>query len=420
MVQVFVRIPKWKFTLASEKLSTLSDVRLLDHFCPPNVKTHQKPDWADIHKKYARRNVTLKLLYDAYKSQAIGRAYTYTSFCRRYNEWRKNNGLGVASGNVQAIPGERMEIDFGGDKIKWIDSNCDVHFARLFVAVLPYSNLTYAEAFPNEKQQSWLAGIVHALDYFGGTPQVLVMDNAKALAKHANWYEGDVQSAVRSLCNYYNMKPWVCQPGQPKQKSRVEAGVGLAQRRIIAAMELERIPMARDQDALNCQVRQKLEELNNAAFCTSSKSYSRRRMFEDEEREHLGALPTQSFYPLDVRVLSVDRAHCIRISSDGHRYSTPPEYIGKRVFVTITDDKILTYDIDCQRKIAKHKRCFNTCGNKTHLLPKHLTDAEKKYRRQPHEWVGEFVKVGLPKHFADSLVRHYTGVLCTRLGFLID
>lgn len=104
-------------------------------------------------------------------------------------------------------------------------------------------------------------------------------------------------------------------------------------------------------------------------------------MFKDEECEHLGALLSQSFYPLDVRVLSVDRAHCIRISSDDHRYSTSPEYIGKRISAPITEDKILIYDIVCQRKIAEHKRCLNTCRNKTHLLAEHLTDVEKKYRR---------------------------------------
>lgn len=47
-----------------------------------------------------------------------------------------------------------MEIDFAGDNLKWIDPNCVVQRARLFIAVLPYSNLTYAEVFPNEKQQS--------------------------------------------------------------------------------------------------------------------------------------------------------------------------------------------------------------------------------------------------------------------------
>ena len=146
-----------------------------------------------------------------------------------------------------------MEIDFAGDNLKWIDTNRDEQRARLFIVVLPYGNLTYAEAFSNEKQQSWISGIVHALEYFGGTPQVLVMDKAKAHVKHSSWYEGEVQQTVRSLCNYYVIEPWVCQPRRPKQKNQVEAGVGLAQRRIIVTMELECPPMARDLDHLNEQ-----------------------------------------------------------------------------------------------------------------------------------------------------------------------
>ena len=164
--------------------------------------------------------------------------------------------------------------------------------------------------------------------------------------------------------------------------------------------------MARDLDHLNEQVKAKLEELNNAPFTATGRSDSRRQMFEDEEREYLGRLPLQAFSPLDIRVLVVDRGHCVRISGDGHRYSTPPEYIGKRVSVTITDDKVYIYDLDSWSKIAEHKRYKNTQGNKTHLLPEHLTDAERKYRRQPREWVAEFVKAGLPEDFADRLVRH--------------
>lgn len=51
-------------------------------------------------------------------------------------------------------------------------------------------------------------------------------------------------------------------------------------------------------------------------------------------------------------------------------------------------------------------RYKNTQDNKTHLLPEHLTDAERKYRRQPRKWVAEFVKGGLPEDFADRLARH--------------
>lgn len=97
-------------------------------------------------------------------------------------------------------------------------------------------------------------------------------------------------------------------------------------------------------------------------------------MFEEEEREFLGRLPLQAFCPLDIRVLVVDRGHCVRISGDGHRYSTPPEYTGKRVSVTITDDKVYIYDLDSWGTIAEHKRYKNTQGNKTHLLPENFVD----------------------------------------------
>ena len=136
-----------------DELIHLPDTQLLETFYPPTTKAYQEPDWVEVHKKLARRNATLKLPYDAYKSQVVRRPYTYTSFCRRYSEWRQTNG------NVQAIPDKRMEIDFAGDNLKWIDPNCEVQRARLFIAVLPYSNPTYAEAFPNEKQQSWISGI---------------------------------------------------------------------------------------------------------------------------------------------------------------------------------------------------------------------------------------------------------------------
>lgn len=117
------------------------------------------------------------------------------------------------------------------------------------------------------------------------------MDNAKALVNHSSWYEGEVQQTVRSLCDYYDIEPWACQPRRPKQKNWVEAGVGLAQRQIIAAMELERIQMVCDFDHLIERVKARLEELNNAPFTAIARSNSRRQMFEEEEREYLGRLP---------------------------------------------------------------------------------------------------------------------------------
>lgn len=66
-----------------------------------------------------------------------------------------------------------MEIDFAGDLLPWIDGDGCVQHCKLFVAALPYSNMMFTEAFSNEKQPSWIAGIVDALEYFGAVPSVL-------------------------------------------------------------------------------------------------------------------------------------------------------------------------------------------------------------------------------------------------------
>lgn len=73
--------------------------------------------------------------------------------------------------------------------------------------------------------------------------------------------------------------------------------------------------------------------------------------------------------------------------------------------MTITDGEIYIYDLDSWGKTPSTSN-KNPQGNKTQLLPEHLNDAERKYRRQLREWVAEFVKAGLPEDFADRPVRH--------------
>lgn len=174
------------------------------------------------------------MLFERYKNENPNSSYSYGSFCRRYAQWKKENGIHQVSGYVERIPGERMEIDFAGDKIEWVDSDGVIRQSKLFVASLPYCCMLFTEAFEDESQNSWIDGIVDALEYFGAVPQVLVMDNAKALVKRAGWQEAEVQSVIRSLCSYYGMQPWACKPRTPKQKNRVEAAVNDVERWLIA------------------------------------------------------------------------------------------------------------------------------------------------------------------------------------------
>lgn len=56
-----------------------------------------------------------------------------------------------------------MEVDWAGDTISIIDSfTCELSKAYIFVACLPCSLCSYAEAFPNMKSDCWIEGHIHA------------------------------------------------------------------------------------------------------------------------------------------------------------------------------------------------------------------------------------------------------------------
>lgn len=399
--------------LSYQELLKLDDNELANAVYPPELGSYTEPNWEAIHKQLRRKNVTLRLLYERYTAEATRYTYNYTSFCRRYTQWKRDNGILAAGGNVERIPGERMEVDFAGDRLEWIDDNGCPRQCKLFVASLPYSNMIFTEAFEDETQPCWIGGIVDALEYFGAVPAVLVMDNAKALIRQAGWREGDAHPAIRSLCMYYGMEPWACKPATPKQKNRVEAAVHDVERWIIAQITLEQPLVATDLHDVNAQIRQRLDAINDQPFRSKHRSGSRRTLYQQEEFSHMRALPALPYEPGSWKVLTVDKAHCVRIASEnGHRYSTPAKYIGKQVVVRVARDRVEIYDQQTMERLGVHQRDTDRGGDKTHILPEHLTPAEKHYRRSAGEWVDVLVSKGLNKPLAAEFVtslRHGKG-----------
>ena len=193
--------------LSLKDLLVLSDDEREEILNPRPEHKFIEPDWAlfeDMLKK--TRSRTLVRLYELYCAGLPKDVtpYTYSTFCRKRNLWKLQNGFNRLAGNVDRVPAERMEIDFVGDKIKWTDSSSHTRNSKLIVASLPYSSMLYAEAFNDETSNSWCDGIIHALEYFGGVPESLVMDNAKALIKAVEFRRGLPQPWVQALCEYLN------------------------------------------------------------------------------------------------------------------------------------------------------------------------------------------------------------------------
>jgi len=105
----------------------------------------------------------------------------------------------------------------------------EVRVAKLFVAVLGASNLTYVEPVFSEDVPTWVSCHVRAFEYFGGVSELVVPDNLKAGVTQANRYEPDVDPTYADLARHYGFAILPARPQRPRDKAKVEVGVLLAE-----------------------------------------------------------------------------------------------------------------------------------------------------------------------------------------------
>ena len=155
-----------------------------------NVSRYVEPDFSYIHSELAKSGVNMTLLWEEYcqHCHANGKTpYQYTQFCEKYRRWAR---VIKATMRIQHKPGDAMEVDWAGDTIPLFDSvTGEESAAYLFVAVLPCSCMAYAEARADMRTESWLLCHLHAFNYFGGVPRLLIPDNCKTATISNNRYE---------------------------------------------------------------------------------------------------------------------------------------------------------------------------------------------------------------------------------------
>ncbi len=115
-------------------------------------------------------------------------------------------------------PGQQMQVDF---------TTITHHGKRIkaFVATLGYSRATFVRFTERERQEDWIEGLEEAFEYFGGVPQEVLFDNAKAIMIERDAYgEGHHRwnAALLATAKKYHFKPKACRPYRAKTKGKVE------------------------------------------------------------------------------------------------------------------------------------------------------------------------------------------------------
>jgi transposase len=256
---------------------------------PPAISADQRPmpDWAWVRRELRRPNVTLALLWEEYRAGAPD-GFGYSWFCDLYRGWA---GRLKPTMRQTHIAGEKLFVDFAGRTGEVVDGlTGEIIPVQIFVAVLGASSFTYAEAVWSQKLPDWIAAHVRAFAYFGGVARQTVSDNLKAGITKACFHEPVVNRTYADMARHYSTAIVPARPYKPRDKAKVEVGVQVVGRWVLARLRHRRFFSLAE---LNAAIRALLDELNDRQM--RGWGTSRRALFEQLDKPALGSLPPLAY-----------------------------------------------------------------------------------------------------------------------------
>jgi transposase len=328
--------------------AALSDEELQARLYPPprlRSSARCEPDYAALHQELKRPGVTLQLLWEEYRAGAGEQGYRYSAFCDKYRAWAR----GLKRSMRQLHPaGERLFVDYAGQTVPIVDAaSGEIRRAQVFVAVLGASNYTYACATLQQTAADWVGSIIAALEFIGGAPRLLVPDQPRALIANPDAYEPVTARLMQELAEHYGVAVLPARPGRPQDKAKVEVGVQVVERWILAALRNRRFFSLGE---LNVAIAGLLAELNRRPF--KKLPGCRASAFQALDAPALRPLPAQPMVLAQFKPARVNIDY--HVAFEGHYYSVPHQHVGAAVELRITAG---TLEVLLRRqRIAAHAR----------------------------------------------------------------
>jgi transposase len=365
-------------------LIKLSDAELAVLLYSGNKDPVPDPRYEDLKarldyflKELTRTGVTKLRLWEEYR-QAIPDGYSYSQFCDHLVLHTRKS---AATMHFDHKPGERLQVDFAGKSLSYIDSSTgEVITCPVLVCVLPFSGYAYVEALASASQENLFAALGRCLSYLGGVTGNVLSDNMKQFVHKSNRYEPVFAELCEQWSLHYNTTLSAARVGKPKDKPTVENTVNLTYLRVYAPLRNETFYSLQE---LNQAILAELKTHHHKLF--QKRSYSRLDRFIQDEKPCLSPVPDEPFIIKHTAMATIQKNYHIILGEDWHQYSVPYQLIGKRVKIIYDSDEVEIY-LGLQR-IAVHKRDYRKHGYTT--LAEHMPEKHKKYN-ETKGWDADF------------------------------
>ena len=363
----------------------------------------------DLATRLKKRGVTKQMVYAWYVSQCSN-GFKHSAFLERLNAYM---GMSKPSMRVPHKVGDKLFIDFTGKKLQVVDKQSgEVQEVEVFVAILGCSQLTYVTAVPSQKKEDFILACERALHFYGGAPEVIVLDNLKSAVKKASRYEAELNDSFAAFAAHYNTYVFPARAYRPKDKALVEGAVKIIYTSIFTKID-EKVYTSLE--ALNSDILFYLAAHNNTLL--TGCDYSRLQQFEQLEKNVLRPLNKYPYDPMITKKATVGKTGYV--TAEYRYYSVPYKFTGKKIKLMYNRTKVEAYND--HEIIAVHVRQYGKekyIQNEDHLASWH---------RYPTEWspekfiadaasidasVAEYIKKVLSRsEYPEKNYRAYQGII---------
>jgi transposase len=260
-----------------------------------------------------------------------------TAFCRRH-------GIGyqppAPAGQYDFAPGAEMQHDTSPHELELASKKRKVQTAS---AVLCYSRMLFFQCYPTFQRFDCKVFLTDALRYFSGAAKRVMIDNTHVVVLRGSGREMVPVPEMAAFAERFGFEFVAHAIGNANRSGRVERPFSFIEGNFLAGRTFS------SWEDLNQRAREWCDKVN-ATYKKHLRAVPR-ELFA-VERLHLKPLPAwiPEVYRLHQRLVDIEGY----VAVNSNRYSVPADWIGRRVEVRETKDKI-EIQLDHRRLVTHHR-----------------------------------------------------------------
>jgi transposase len=245
----------------------------------------------------------------------------------------------------ERLPGEQGQVDWG--HVGHLAVQGGVRALWVFVMLLAYSRMRYAELVLDMTAESLRRSILRAVSFLGGIPRQFLFDNPKIIVLERHGSAARLHSGLIELAGQLRVQPVLARVRTPEDKGGVERAVRELKEGFFAGRTITSL------EAGTAGLRRHIETIVMPRRHPTIPGRTVGEVFA-EERERLMPLPDPMPTADLVLPVAVDKTASVRLGTN--RYSVPPQYAGGTLTLVANDDHVRL--LDGAKEVAHHLRSW--------------------------------------------------------------